>query len=102
LREIAPALFATMPPPPLAIGTYDVLVERLGLDAAGARDLAHLMSHHVERPGYQKGLAAEGAVRLDLEDLPAGEVTETQRQMAVKKLERLKAKLKAAKSLPLA
>jgi sRNA-binding protein len=41
---------------------------------------------------YQKALAAEGAVRLGLDGMPAGEVTPEQRAMAEKKLARLKAK----------
>jgi hypothetical protein len=97
LREIAPTLFVTIPPPPMAIGVYDVIVARLGLDAEAAHDLRVMLGHHTHRVAYQKRLAA-GAVRLDLDGMPAGEVTEEQRQIAAKKLDRLKAKAEAAKA----
>jgi hypothetical protein len=95
LRELSPALFATTPPPPMAIGVSAAIAARLELDADGLRDLGYVMKHHVYRPSYQKALAAEGAVRLDLDGRPAGLVTQDERAKAAKTLERLKAKLKA-------
>jgi sRNA-binding protein len=98
LRELSPALFAAIPPPPMAIGIHDVIVERLGLDPEGQADLRAVIAGHVHRIAYQKALAAEGAVRLDIDGMPADEVTEEQRQIATKKLERLKAKAAAGKA----
>jgi hypothetical protein len=95
LRALSPALFATIPPPPMAIGVYDELVRILELDAEGARDLGHILRTHVVRLVYQRALAAEGAVRLDLEGRPAGEVTHEQRAGAALQFEHLKAKRKA-------
>jgi hypothetical protein len=34
----------------MKIGTYNELVERLGLDAQGVRDLKRVMKGHVNRP----------------------------------------------------
>jgi sRNA-binding protein len=65
------------------------------LGAEGARDLGWILSQHVQRYMYQKRLATEGAVRLDLDGKPAGEVTPEQRERTTKTLERLKAKVKA-------
>jgi sRNA-binding protein len=90
-------VFAAIPPPPMAIGIYDVLVERLGLDVEGNADLRAVIAAHVHRIAYQKRLTAEGAVRLDLDGMPAGAVTEEQRLIAAQKIERLKAKAKARK-----
>ena len=59
LRAISPALFAAIPAPPMAIGIYDVLVGRLGLDPEGKADLRRIISEHVNRPGYQRVLTAE-------------------------------------------
>ena len=94
LREISPALFAAKSAP-MKIGISGDIVDRLELDAEATRDLGKILSQHVNRYAYQKALTAEGAVRLGLDGTPAGLVTEEQRQMAAKKLERLKAKLKA-------
>jgi sRNA-binding protein len=44
---------------------------------------------------YQRTLMVAGAVRLDLDGNPAGEVTEEERAWARIKFEHLKAKLKA-------
>jgi sRNA-binding protein len=75
-----------------------LIAERLGLDLEGQTDLRAVIGAHVHRIAYQKVLAAEGAVRLDLDGMPAGAVTEEQRLIATKKLERLKAKAEAAKA----
>jgi sRNA-binding protein len=79
----------------MKIGIHAAIVERLELGAEEARDLGWILSQHVNRYAYQKALTVEVAVRLDLEGKPAGEVTPEQREMAAKKLERMKAKLKA-------
>jgi hypothetical protein len=92
LREISPALFAAIPPPPMAIGTRDVLVERLGLDPEGQVDLKAVIGAHVHRVAYQKALMAEGAVRIDVDGMPAGEVTPDQREHAIERLAQMKAK----------
>jgi sRNA-binding protein len=104
LRAISPALFATAPPPPMMIGVYNILVERLGLDAEGTRALGHILNIHVNRVGYQKALAALGHPianpyprRADLDGNPAGKVTEDEGALAGIKGERLKARLKAKK-----
>jgi sRNA-binding protein len=81
----------------MAIGTYDVLVERIELGAEGILDLRFLLGQHANRPSYQKQLTIEGAVRLDVDGMPAGLVTEEQRTMATKKLARLKAKAAKAR-----
>jgi ProP effector len=94
LRGIAPALFATMPPPPMAIGIHRTIVERLGLDQKDARSVGRLLRRHVQRPSYQRGLIAEGAVRLDLDGNPAGEVTPEERAQAAATYEQLRAKTK--------
>jgi sRNA-binding protein len=82
----------------LLLATYDVIVERLRLDPEGQSDLRAILAAHVHRVAYQKRLVAEGAVRLDVDGMPAGEVTEEQRRLAAKELERLKAKAEAAKT----
>jgi hypothetical protein len=92
LREVSPVLFAAIPPPPMAIGIHDVIVERLGLDPEGKTDLRVVLGHHVHRIVYQKQLAAEGAVRLDVDGMPAGEVTPDQREHAIERLAQMKAK----------
>lgn len=97
-REIAPALFATRPPPPMAIGIHAAIVERHELGAEAAGDLGWIISQHVNRVAYQRALAVGGAVRLDLDGKPAGLVTEEQRALAVKKLTRLKAQLDAPRA----
>jgi hypothetical protein len=96
LRQLAPALFAD-PPPPMAIGIHKVLVDRLDLDAAAQRDLGCILRMHIARWSYQKALAEPGAVRLDLDGHPAGEVTAANRAEAVHELALLKAKAKAAR-----
>ena len=47
-----------------------------------------------QRPSYQRGLIAEGAVRLDLDGNPAGEVTPEERVQAAATYEQPRAKTK--------
>jgi hypothetical protein len=95
LCEISPALFATHQSPPMAVGTYHALIERLGLDAGDAGVLKRIMKAHVHRPAYQAALAAPGSMRLDIDGRPAGEVSADERTWAAIRFEHLKAQLKA-------
>ena len=98
MRQTWPALFGTGAAVPLAVGVHDVLVERLGLDVEGGRDLRSILCLHVGRYAYHKALIAEGAVRRDLEGNPVGELTAEQRAFAEKKIERLKSKMAERKT----
>ena len=86
LRQLAPSLFATNKPPPMAIGIYDAIVARLDLDAADRVALRVVLGQHVNRPRYQRALSREGAIRFDLDGMPASEVTPEQRERAAKKV----------------
>ena len=101
LRQLSPALFAEKKPVPLAIGIDLAIIERLGLDAAAEKergsDLRVILSQYVNRFRYQKALSREGAVRVDLDGMPAGEVTPEQRERAAKKVEKFKAKAAKAR-----
>ena len=96
LRTTWPALFATKKPPPLAIGAYDALVQRLGLDVEGRLALRVVLGQHVNRYRYQKALSREGAVRVDLNG-NASEVTDKQRERAAKQVAKFKAKAAKAR-----
>ena len=95
LRETYPALFAAEQPPPLKIGIHkDLLARHPDLNA---RVLRHALAWLCERPRYQYAVRKEGAVRIDLDGQPAGEVTAEQAGIAKSKLTAWKAK-KPAKS----
>ena len=89
LAATYPATFSPDAPPPLKIGIHvDLLARHPDLDPAILRQA---LKRHCERRAYQIALAREGAVRVDLDGQPAGEVLEDQRKYA-------KAKLNAWKS----
>lgn len=90
-----PATFSPDTPAPLKIGTHhDLLARHPDLDPATLR---RALKRYCERRAYQLALAREGAVRIDLDGQPAGEVAEDQRRFAKAKLTARKAK-KPAKS----
>lgn len=90
-----PATFNRDAPVPLKIGTHhDLIARHPDLDPATLR---RALKRYCERRAYQLALAREGAVRLDLDGQPAGEVAEDQRRFAKAKLTAWKAK-KPAKS----
>ena len=95
LRQLSPVLFAAKKPVPLAIGIFEAIVERLALDADAEKergsDLRVILSQYVNRYRYQKALR-DGTQRFGLDGKPAGEVTEEQRELAAKKVEKFKAK----------
>jgi hypothetical protein len=93
LRELSPALFAGLPAP-MMCGIRAEIIRRLELD--DDRDLAALRSilrQAVARPGYQKALAAEGAMRLDLDDEPVEQVSGEHRARAQGAVDKLKGKV---------
>lgn len=84
LRETYPALFAAEQPPPLKIGVHlDLLARNPDIDPATLR---RALKRYCERRRYQLALAREGAVRLDLDGNPAGEVTAEQQKVAQRKV----------------
>lgn len=98
LRETYPALFAAEQPPPLKIGIHkDLLARHPDLNA---RVLRHALSWLCERPRYQYAVRKEGAVRLDLDGQPTGEVTAEQATIAKSKLTARKAKKSAKSTVP--
>ena len=90
-----PATFSPDTPAPLKIGTFhDLIARHPDLDPATLR---RALKRYCERRAYQLALAREGAVRLDLDGNPAGEVAEDQRRFAKAKLAAWK-RAKPAKS----
>jgi sRNA-binding protein len=92
LRQLSPALFAG-PAAPMAIGIRAEIIRRLELD--DDRDLAALravLSQAVARPAYQTALAAEGAMRFDLDGNPVELVNDEHRARAQRALEKMKQK----------
>ena len=84
LIEQYPATFNPDAPLPLKIGVHvDLLARHPDLDPAILRQA---LKRHCERRAYQIALAREGAVRVDLDGQPAGEVLEDQRRFAKAKL----------------
>ena len=89
LIEQYPAIFNPDKPPPLKVGVHKDILERHP-DLAPAT-LRRALKRYCERRPYQLALARDGAVRVDLDGNPAGEVLEDQRKFA-------KVKLSAGKS----
>ena len=95
LAATYPATFNPDAPPPLKIGIHhDLLTRHPDLDPATLR---RALKRYCERRKYQLALASEGAVRVDLDGQPAGEVLEDQRKFAKLKLNNWKS-TKPAKS----
>lgn len=95
LIERYPATFNQDAPLPLKIGIHtDLLARHPDLDPATLR---RALKRYCERRAYQLALAREGAVRVDLDGQPAGEVLEDQRRFAKLKL-KAKDQAKPAKS----
>jgi hypothetical protein len=94
LRLLSPALFASTAyvPPPLAIGIHAQIIAALG---AEPRDVAVILGMWTGKFRYQKGLKQPGAVRRNLDGSEAGPVSESERQIALQRLEKLKAKRRA-------
>jgi hypothetical protein len=88
LRAISPALFTAIPPPPMAIGMHNQILERLGCDV---KDLRAVLSRWSRSPRYLKALAS-GVMRVNLDGSEAGKPTRTERDRAVERLAELKAK----------
>lgn len=93
LEQYCPALFSTTQPKPLKIGILDDLLaytaERgLELSQKLAKDA---LSVYAKRPGYLAAVT-EGTTRYDLHGLPAGEITEKEREYSRKKLDKLREK----------
>ena len=84
LIEQYPATFNPDKPPPLKIGIHHDLLTRHP-DLAPAT-LRRALKRYCERRPYQLALARDGAVRVDLDGNPAGEVLEDQRKFAKAKL----------------
>lgn len=79
-----PATFNLDAPSPLKIGIHlDLLARHPDLDPATLR---RALKRYCGRPRYQLALASEGAVRLDLDGQPAGEVTAEQQKVAQRKV----------------
>lgn len=84
LIEQYPATFGLDKPPPLKVGIHkDILTRHPDLDPA---ILKRALKRYCERRAYQLALAREGAVRVDLDGQPAGEVLEDQRRFAKAKM----------------
>ena len=94
LRLLSPALFASTAyvPPPLAIGIHAQIIAALG---AEPRDVAVILGMWTGKFRYQKGLKQPGAVRRNLDGSEAGPVSESERQVALQRFEKLKAKRRA-------
>jgi hypothetical protein len=60
---------------PFAIGTRDVLCERICADAETMRAVYSLFGHWCWQPGYIAALGADGAVRFTLDAEPAEPVS---------------------------
>ncbi len=90
LAATYPATFNPDAPLPLKIGVHvDLLARHPDLDPATLR---RALKRYCERRAYQLALAREGAVRVDLDGKPAGEVLEDQRKFAKLKLDAWKTK----------
>ncbi len=98
LAATYPATFNTDAPLPLKIGIHtDLLARHPDLDPATLR---RALKRYCERRAYQLALAREGAVRVDLDGQPAGEVAEDQRRFAKLKLDTRKPAKSPAPSTP--
>lgn len=90
LAATYPATFNPDAPLPLKIGVHvDLLARHPDLDPATLR---RALKRYCERRAYQIALAREGAVRVDLDGQPAGEVLEDQRRFAKAKMSTKSAK----------
>ncbi|MCB1822218.1 MAG: ProQ/FinO family protein [Candidatus Competibacteraceae bacterium] len=95
LAATYPKVFTNDAPLPLKIGIHhDLLTRHPDLDPATLR---RALKRYCERRKYQLALASEGAVRVDLDGQPTGEVLEDQRKFAKLKLNNWKS-TKPAKS----
>lgn len=98
LAATYPATFNPDAPLPLKIGIHtDLLARHPDLDPATLR---RALKRYCERRAYQLALAREGAVRVDLDGQPAGEVAEDQRRFAKLKLDTRKPAKSPAPSTP--
>jgi ProP effector len=98
LAATYPATFNPDAPLPLKIGVHvDLLARHPDLDPATLR---RALKRYCDRRAYQLALAREGAVRVDLDGQPAGEVLEDQRKFAKVKLNTRKATKSPAPSTP--
>jgi ProP effector len=79
---------------PLAIGTFDQLVQRH--PEIEFRILRTTLIRYCRRPRYLKAIAA-GRERYDLDGQPVGEITETQREKAKSGLKSCEEREQAAK-----
>lgn len=92
------ATFNPDTPLPLKIGIHaDLLARHPDLDPATLR---RALKRYCERRAYQLALAREGAVRVDLDGQPAGEVLEDQRKFAKLKLDTRKRAKSPTKATP--
>lgn len=96
-----PKTFNRDTPHPLKVGLFqDLRARHPDLDPAALR---RALKKHCERRRYQLALAKEGACRVDLDGLPAGDVEEGQRRFAKSKLnawKRAKPTKSAAQATP--
>jgi ProP effector len=98
LAATYPATFNPDAPLPLKIGVHvDLLARHPDLDPATLR---RALKRYCERRAYQLALAREGAVRVDLDGQPAGEVAEDQRRFAKLKLDTRKRAKSPAQGTP--
>jgi sRNA-binding protein len=94
LRQLSPVLFASTAyvPVPLAVGIHAQIIAALG---AEPRDVAVILGAWCAKFRYQKALKQPGAIRRNLDGSEAGPVSEEQREFALQRLEKLKAKRRA-------
>jgi len=84
LKTTFPALFATHPPLPLAIGVHSLILQinpNINRAALGAA-----MHWHTSKPAYLRSLAAPDSMRYDLDGNPVEPVTAEQRDFAKARL----------------
>ena len=97
LRKLSPALFAARAAP-FAIGINTEIIRRLELlDIQDLRALGVILHFTVTHPRYLRALAAEGAMRHDLDGNPVEPVSAEHRELAQAMLDKLACKAKPKK-----
>lgn len=97
LRKLSPALFAAGAAP-FAIGINTEIIRRLELlDIQDLRALGVILHFTVTHPRYLRALAAEGAMRHDLDGNPVEPVSAEHRELAQAMLDKLACKAKPKK-----
>lgn len=97
LRKLSPALFAVRAAP-FAIGINTEIIRRLELvDIQDLRALGVILHFTVTHPRYLRALAAEGAMRHDLDGNPVEPVSAEHRELAQAMLDKLACKAKSKK-----